>query len=126
MTSRVTPTPEFWDEQGFRGGVLLPVDEINLRYVAITRAETTCSSGLWPAPMFSGLADYVRPPPARLRPLPQNPHSRPCSMSQRWSLSVSIGPPCFIVTRLPCAGSRGRWMWKLWSGAIRCGRLERL
>ena len=52
--------PMFWDEQGFRGGVLLPVEEINLRYVAITRAETTCSSGQWPAPMFSGLADYVR------------------------------------------------------------------
>jgi hypothetical protein len=52
--------PEFWDEQGFRGGVLLPVEEINLRYVAITRAETTCSSGQWPAPMFSGLADYIR------------------------------------------------------------------
>ena len=52
--------PVFWDEQGFRGGVLLPVEEINLRYVAITRAETTCSSGQWPAPMFSGLADYVR------------------------------------------------------------------
>lgn len=52
--------PVFWDEQGFRGGVLLPVEEINLRYVAITRAETTCSSGQWPAPMFGGLADYVR------------------------------------------------------------------
>jgi hypothetical protein len=40
--------------------VLLPVEEINLRYVAITRAETTCSSGQWPAPMFNGLADYIR------------------------------------------------------------------
>jgi F-box protein 18 (helicase) len=50
----------FWGKQGFRGGVMLPVEEINLRYVAITRAETTCSSGQWPAPMFSGLADYVR------------------------------------------------------------------
>lgn len=52
--------PVFWDEQGFRGGVLLPVEEINLRYVAITRAETSCSSGQWPAPMFSGLHDYIR------------------------------------------------------------------
>jgi F-box protein 18 (helicase) len=52
--------PMFWDEQGFRGGVLLPQEEINLRYVAITRAETTCTSGQWPAPMFSPLADYVR------------------------------------------------------------------
>ena len=50
----------FWAEPGFRGGVLQPLEEINLRYVAITRAETTCSSGQWPAPMFSGLADYVR------------------------------------------------------------------
>jgi len=52
--------PLFWDEQGFRGGVLLPQEEINLRYVAITRAETTCTSGQWPAPMFNGLADYIR------------------------------------------------------------------
>ncbi len=52
--------PQFWDEQGFRGGVLLPVEEINLRYVAITRAETTCTSAQWPAPMFSTLADYIK------------------------------------------------------------------
>ena len=52
--------PMFWDDRGFRGGVLLPLEEINLRYVAITRAETTCTSGQWPAPMFSMLADYVR------------------------------------------------------------------
>ena len=52
--------PEYWDGQGFRGGILLPVEEINLRYVAITRAETTCTSGQWPAPMFSALADYIR------------------------------------------------------------------
>jgi hypothetical protein len=52
--------PQFWDEQGFRGGVLLPVEEINLRYVAITRAETTCTSAQWPSPMFSTLADYIK------------------------------------------------------------------
>lgn len=52
--------PVFWDDQGFCGGVLLPLEEINLRYVAITRAETTCKSGQWPAPMFNGLADYIR------------------------------------------------------------------
>jgi ATP-dependent exoDNAse (exonuclease V) beta subunit len=51
--------PQFWDEEGFKGGILLPVEEINLRYVAITRAEAACTSGQWPAPMFSGLADYV-------------------------------------------------------------------
>ena len=51
--------PEFWDEEGFRGGVLLPLEEINLRYVAITRAETTCTSGQWPAPLFQKLTDYV-------------------------------------------------------------------
>ena len=52
--------PVFWDDQGFRGGVLLPLEEINLRYVAITRAETTCKSGQWPAPLFSTLADYIK------------------------------------------------------------------
>ena len=51
--------PQFWDEEGFKGGILLPVEEINLRYVAITRAEASCTSGQWPAPMFSGLADYI-------------------------------------------------------------------
>jgi len=51
--------PEFWDEEGFRGGVLLALEEINLRYVAITRAETSCSSGHWPAPLFHKLADYI-------------------------------------------------------------------
>jgi hypothetical protein len=52
--------PIFWDNQGFRGGMLLPLEEVNLRYVAITRAEATCTSGQWPSPMFSALADYVR------------------------------------------------------------------
>ena len=52
--------PVFWDEHGFRGGVLLLQEEINLRYVAITRAETTCTSGQWPAPLFSTLADYIK------------------------------------------------------------------
>jgi hypothetical protein len=51
--------PEFWDEEGFRGGVLLPMEEINLRYVAITRAETSSTSGQWPAPLFHKLTDYV-------------------------------------------------------------------
>jgi hypothetical protein len=74
--------PVFWDDQGFRGGVLLPLEEINLRYVAITRAETTCKSGQWPAPMFNGLADYIRRYPrfitleeARERPLAVEPPS---------------------------------------------------
>ena len=74
--------PMFWDDQGFRGGVLLPLEEINLRYVAITRAETTCKSGQWPAPMFNGLADYIRRYPrfitleeARERPLAVEPPS---------------------------------------------------
>lgn len=74
--------PVFWDDQGFRGGVLLPLEEINLRYVATTRAETTCKSGQWPAPMFNGLADYIRRYPrfitleeARERPLAVEPPS---------------------------------------------------
>lgn len=74
--------PVFWDDQGFRGGVLLPLEEINLRYVAITRAEITCKSGQWPAPMFNGLADYIRRHPrfltmeeARERPLAVEPPS---------------------------------------------------
>jgi hypothetical protein len=74
--------PVFWDDQGFRGGVLLPLEEINLRYVAITRAEFTCKSGQWPAPMFNGLADYIRRHPrfltmeeARERPLAVEPPS---------------------------------------------------
>lgn len=77
--------PVFWDDQGFRGGVLLPLEEINLRYVAITRAETTCKSGQWPAPMFNGLADYIRRHPrfltmeeARERPLAvESPSAQP-------------------------------------------------
>lgn len=52
--------PIFWDNQGFRGGILLPLEEVNIRYVAITRAEATCASGQWPSPMFNALADYVR------------------------------------------------------------------
>ena len=51
--------PMFWDDQGFRGGVLLPLEEINLRYVAITRAETICTSGQWSPPMFNRLAVYI-------------------------------------------------------------------
>lgn len=60
VTHNLVSHPMFWDENGFRGGVLLSLEEINLRYVAITRAETTCTSGQWSAPMFKGLADYVR------------------------------------------------------------------
>lgn len=47
-----------WDGDEFLGAVVLPEEELNLRYVAVTRAEAECRSGLWPAPMFQELEDY--------------------------------------------------------------------
>ena len=81
--------PMFWDEQGFRGGVLLPAEEINLRYVAITRAETTCTSGQWPAPMFSILADYVRRHP-RFLTLEEASKKHPTDASGSRSASPAV------------------------------------
>jgi hypothetical protein len=52
--------PELWDADGFRGAVLLAEEELNLRYVAVTRAETECRSGSWSAPLFEELEDYRR------------------------------------------------------------------
>ncbi|MCP9818381.1 UvrD-helicase domain-containing protein [Synechococcus sp. Cruz-9H2] len=51
--------PALWDEQGYRGGVVLPEVELNLRYVALTRAQQSCSSKQWPAPLFDDLASYI-------------------------------------------------------------------
>ena len=64
----------------------MPLEEINLRYVAITRAETICTSGQWSSPMFNGLADYIRhhprfltleevkDGPTAVEPRPPQPH----------------------------------------------------
>ncbi|QPN56991.1 AAA family ATPase [Synechococcus sp. CBW1107] len=52
--------PALWDEQGYRGGVVLPEEELNLRYVALTRAQQSCRSPQWSAPMFADLANYVK------------------------------------------------------------------
>jgi F-box protein 18 (helicase) len=78
--NRGTP---FWDEEGFRGGVLLPLEEINLRYVAITRAETICTSGQWSSPMFNGLADYIRCHPRFLT----------LEEAQEWQPTLDFLPP---------------------------------
>lgn len=51
--------PQLWGAEGFKGGVLLPVEELNLRYVAVTRAQGSCSSGQWAAPLFMDLARYA-------------------------------------------------------------------
>ncbi|CAK6688899.1 RecBCD enzyme subunit RecB [Synechococcus sp. CBW1107] len=52
--------PALWDEQGYRGGVVLPEDELNLRYVALTRAQQSIRSLQWSAPLFADLANYVK------------------------------------------------------------------
>jgi hypothetical protein len=38
--------------------VVLAEEELNLRYVAVTRAESECLSATWTAPMFSELEAY--------------------------------------------------------------------
>jgi hypothetical protein len=42
----------------FLGAVVLAEEELNLRYVAVTRAEAECHSATWTAPMFSELEAY--------------------------------------------------------------------
>lgn len=51
--------PQLWDQQGFKGAVLLPVEELNLRYVAVTRAQESCQSSQWLTPLFMDLARYA-------------------------------------------------------------------
>ncbi len=52
--------PALWDEQGYRGAVVLPEEELNLRYVALTRAQGRCSSPQWSTPLFDDLAEFIR------------------------------------------------------------------
>ena len=55
-----TRAPRLWAGGEFLGAVVLPEEELNLRYVAVTRAEAECHSASWPAPMFSELETYRR------------------------------------------------------------------
>ena len=41
------------------GGVVLREEELNLRYVAVTRAKATCHSAQWSAPLFADLERFV-------------------------------------------------------------------
>ncbi len=50
--------PALWAGEEFQGAVVLAEEELNLRYVAVTRAEGACSSPVWTAPMFSELEQY--------------------------------------------------------------------
>ncbi len=50
--------PALWDQQGYRGGIVLPEEELNLRYVAVTRAQGSCRSTQWSAPLFEDLAGF--------------------------------------------------------------------
>lgn len=51
-----TKYPELWDGTRFLGAVFFPVEEINIRYVVVTRAEGI----LLPPHPFSGLTEYIR------------------------------------------------------------------
>jgi len=50
--------PRLWAGDEFLGAVVLAEEELNLRYVAVTRAEAECLSTTWTAPMFSELEAY--------------------------------------------------------------------
>lgn len=50
--------PALWAEVEFQGAVVLAEAELNLRYVAVTRAEGECVSPVWTAPMFSEHDQY--------------------------------------------------------------------
>ena len=52
--------PKLWDNEGFRGAVVLPEEELNLRYVAITRAQGVCMAPQWGTPMFADLGQFAR------------------------------------------------------------------
>lgn len=59
--------PRLWAGEEFLGAVVLAEEELNLRYVAVTRAEAECVSALWPSPMFSELQSYQHGFPRCLR-----------------------------------------------------------
>jgi len=52
-------TPVLWSKGKFNGAALLPVEEINLRYVAITRAELSISTPYWGQPLFGDINTFV-------------------------------------------------------------------
>lgn len=56
-------TQVLWDPQGFRGVVVLREEELNLRYVAVTRAKESCHSAQWSAPLFADLERFVKTNP---------------------------------------------------------------
>jgi len=55
-----TRAPRLWAGGEFLGAVVLPEEELNLRYVAVTRAESECLSGIWSVPLFAELEAYRR------------------------------------------------------------------
>jgi F-box protein, helicase, 18 len=58
--------PLLWDGEGYRGAVVAAVEEVNISYVAVTRAQGSCTSALWGAPLFNGLAQYLKDHPRYL------------------------------------------------------------
>lgn len=71
--------PKFWDRQGFKGVLVLPEEEINLRYVAVTRAEGSLDGGQAGNPPFRSLAKWVATNPRfiRLDSLPRGKREEP-------------------------------------------------
>ncbi len=51
--------PLMWGKEGFNGAAVLPIEEINLRYVAITRAESSVSTPYWGQPLFGDINSFV-------------------------------------------------------------------
>lgn len=51
--------PSLWNGAHFRGGVIFPVEEINLRYVAATRAEHRLLHSAWKEPDLAEMQGYV-------------------------------------------------------------------
>jgi hypothetical protein len=60
FTDSRTRAPQLWAGDQFLGVVVLTEEGLNLRYVAVTRAEAECRSATWTAPMFSELEVYRR------------------------------------------------------------------
>jgi len=92
-------TPKLWDQDGFRGAVVLPEEELNLRYVAITRAQGVCKAPQWSQPLFADLAEYVEDYPrfllvgthAELRPKAPAPAPAPQLLAQQEEDRALVG-----------------------------------
>lgn len=52
--------PSLWDSGRFRGGVVFPIEEINLRYVAATRAERLLFDSAWKEPDQLEILNYIK------------------------------------------------------------------